>query len=833
MKVSTFLGRSAFALLVVLASTATAQTPAPRFDGANGMVTAIARWGNTIFIGGNFTAVGPVTGGGVPVTLGAGETLHQYPQVTGTVTAVASDGRGGWYIGGSFVAVGGLPRHNLAHIAASGRVTRWDPSPDGNAITCLAVDGRTIYVSGDFTHVGDRARRHAAALDAESGTSQRWNPAPNGSIRALVTDGRVVYVGGEFDSIGGLPQRHLAMLDRRGGAVLERSADADGPVYALGVVDNTVYAGGKFSELGGKKRGSIAAFDARSGETTNWNPGVGSDIDSSSSGPPATVLALRATQSQVFIGGNFLRAGGELRGGIAAIDRVSGVATAWDPNPIPNQRNVLYFGFEVDALTLVGHQVLIGGTFGALQLGGPHRHYLEGLDIETGNVTDWNPKPNGPVAALAADDQTVYVGGSFVGLGDWQRRAGLAALDATTGAVTPWIPYYGYGYIGQVNTLAAAANQIYLGGYYSLGLGPTTGLASFDVGTGMQTHPDLIASLPDVFDLLANGNTLFACGDYDSIGGEPSVGLSILDASTGRATQWYPEIKGGVRAMALGHGALYVAGWFTTIDGMPRRGLAAFDTLTWSLTPWNPDADNPVTVLSGDDETIFAAGGFGSIGGQPRHYLGAIDARTGAVTGWDPRPIVDPQSPYAPVLALATQPGVVYVGGSFTGIGSQPRRFLAAVDPTSGTPTDWNPDLDGNVQALLTDGTTLYVGGDFNRSGLTLAAHFAAIPLDRPIRKPGRVDLASGLALPGLALRVPNPARGASSVDFTLPESEPVTLEIYDLQGRRVTALLDHSMQSAGTHEIELRTSSWAAGVYLCRLEAGGASLTRKFVVLR
>jgi len=83
-----------------------------------------------------------------------------------------------------------------------------------------------------------------------------------------------------------------------------------------------------------------------------------------------------------------------------------------------------------------------------------------------------------------------------------------------------------------------------------------------------------------------------------------------------------------------------------------------------------------------------------------------------------------------------------------------------------------------------------------------------------------------------LAQSFPNPARSRALIRFMLPSTVVVTLGVYDLQGRRVATLLDHELQSPGTHEVPLRTEGWRAGMYLYRLEAGGTTATRKSLVV-
>ncbi len=54
----------------------------------NGPVYSVVRDGGTIYIGGAFTRVGPVTGGGVPLDGASGALPPSFPKVNGAVYAV-------------------------------------------------------------------------------------------------------------------------------------------------------------------------------------------------------------------------------------------------------------------------------------------------------------------------------------------------------------------------------------------------------------------------------------------------------------------------------------------------------------------------------------------------------------------------------------------------------------------------------------------------------------------------------------------------------------------------------------------------------------------------
>jgi flagellar hook assembly protein FlgD len=83
----------------------------------------------------------------------------------------------------------------------------------------------------------------------------------------------------------------------------------------------------------------------------------------------------------------------------------------------------------------------------------------------------------------------------------------------------------------------------------------------------------------------------------------------------------------------------------------------------------------------------------------------------------------------------------------------------------------------------------------------------------------------------------PNPFRRSTSIGYALPRGGRVSLEVYDLSGRRVASLLD-GWRPAGEHSVEWDQRDRAgslvrAGVYLYRLRAGDAgTIERKLVVL-
>ena len=85
---------------------------------------------------------------------------------------------------------------------------------------------------------------------------------------------------------------------------------------------------------------------------------------------------------------------------------------------------------------------------------------------------------------------------------------------------------------------------------------------------------------------------------------------------------------------------------------------------------------------------------------------------------------------------------------------------------------------------------------------------------------------------PTLEQNYPNPFNPGTTIAFTLPRASDVKLGVYDLLGREV-AVLVQGRREGGTHAVTLDARGMASGMYLYRLEAGGAVHVRSLLVIR
>ncbi|MCH8874441.1 T9SS type A sorting domain-containing protein, partial [candidate division KSB1 bacterium] len=78
----------------------------------------------------------------------------------------------------------------------------------------------------------------------------------------------------------------------------------------------------------------------------------------------------------------------------------------------------------------------------------------------------------------------------------------------------------------------------------------------------------------------------------------------------------------------------------------------------------------------------------------------------------------------------------------------------------------------------------------------------------------------------------PNPFNPTTTISYSIPNSDWVTLKVYNIKGSEVKALVN-SKQKAGNHFVSFDASGLANGVYYYRLQIGEFVYTKKLIFLK
>jgi N-acetylneuraminic acid mutarotase len=679
----------------------------------NGAVKSFASYENNLFIGGDFTYVGPYTGGVTTINPATGQRNHDFPKVQGTVYTVVSDGNGGYYIGGLFDRVGGYTRQNLAHINSDLSIDQdFAPFTDG-AVWALYLSGTKLYVGGAFTKVNTVTRNRLAGLDTTTGQLTGFDPnVGNNIVYAMGEYSGKLIIGGSFTSVGGQTYNRLAQIDELTGIPTTWNPSINNIVYSLAVSGSTLYIGGSFTQASGATKNRMAAYDLVSGSLLSFNPNVSNNV----------VYSIDVYGSTVYIGGTFTTVGGQTRNRIAALDPSTGTPTSWNPD-IGGSTGVAVYSLKVSS---DGTKVYAGGYFNSVS--SMFRVNFAEIDSSSGSPTTLYVATSSNVRTLVYSSSAIAIGGDFTSLGgDYRSR--IASIDTTTGELTTFDGgISGTGTVS-VNALAIYGNTLYAGGAFTTAWGYTRNrIAAFNL-----LSEDLIPwdgnSGGIVRTLLISGTTLYVGGEFTSMSGQTRNRLAAFDLTSGTlSTTFNPNMGGNVYALAYSSGVLYAGGAFTTVNGSTARNrIAALDPTTGTVTTWNPNLSGNARTIAVGGSTVYVGGEFTTVNGSTtRNRAAGFDIATGTATSFNPN--VGGGTVYS--LQLSSDGLYAYIAGAFTTIGGSAVSKIGLVNVAAGSLiTDWSYPSDNTIYATYLSEPNIFVGGDLTALRGIKRPYYGALPL--------------------------------------------------------------------------------------------------------
>ncbi len=83
-----------------------------------------------------------------------------------------------------------------------------------------------------------------------------------------------------------------------------------------------------------------------------------------------------------------------------------------------------------------------------------------------------------------------------------------------------------------------------------------------------------------------------------------------------------------------------------------------------------------------------------------------------------------------------------------------------------------------------------------------------------------------------LSYNYPNPFNPATTVDFTIPTSDFVSVNVYDINGAELTTLVNEKL-SRGKHSVEWDGGDYPSGIYIARMTSGNYFQARKILLVK
>ena len=481
---------------------------------------------------------------------------------------------------------------------------------------------------------------------------------------------------------------------------------------------------------------------------------------------------------------------------------------------------------QVNACVVSGNTIYIGGNF--TLVGSSTRNNIAAIDASTGTVTTWNPNANGVVNALAVSGSTVYAGGAFTKMNvPTTTRNRIAAIDAVSGTVTAWDPNANY----SVAALAVSGSTVYAGGNFTIMNGTTArnGIAAIDTsGTGTVTAWNPNAN-NQVFALAVSGSTVYAGGVFTTMNVPTTTRnyIAAIDASTGTVTTWNPNANGTVYALAVSGTTVYAGGSFTimNVPTTTRNRLAAIDASgTGTVTAWDPNASNIVYSLALDflQSKVYVGGIFSSVFQQPAANFAALTNTADATLPVE----------LTSFSASVKKRNVSLKWETATEVNSASFNIERARVNTSGTDSNWQK-IASIKAAGNSNSPKEYRFADSLLDAGKFQYRLKMVDNDGSFEYSQTVEVS--IALPkafALSQNYPNPFNPSTKIEYELPSESPVTIEVYNLTGERVS-VLQNGMQQAGYHTVNLDGTNLSSGVYFYMLRAGGFKSVKKMVMMK
>lgn len=536
----------------------------------------------------------------------------------------------------------------------------------------------------------------------------------NGPVYSAVTDGTSWYLGGAFNAVNAYEAPHMAVINANDGSpdlACDLRSGFDDSVYAAVSDGTAVYVGGIFKHYRAVATpGGLVRIDPATCEVlgTYFLPGQGAVGTYALSLYGSTLYAITQFGPSI------------VTPSLIKFNAVTGAADNGFQPSVPNYNNLLAFTPMALLATAAGVYFGLPGGLGSK------------FDATTG-ARD----PSFSVASLGysvteyvAAGASLYVAGASV-----NGVYGVAKVDASTGAIDA--TFTPDGFDGAVQSITVVGNALYVSGSFThYGKQQRLGIAKLNATTGaldplFVPPPDLSGTgaavteaIIGAYSSLAINGSLYVAGDFVGSSGAPAFGLAKLDSNTGAVDSVFTRstgLNGTALTICNAGSVLFVGGGFTTYRGTAAPGVAKLriaDGTADSTFSSAGGTDGPVKALLLDGGNLYLGGKFQHYGGAAAPYLAKVNADTGALD----TTFTQVAGPDGAVNSLSTDGSSLYLAGDFTSYRGTLNSELVKVSLVDGSVAPGFNDgfLVGNASLVQFQGGYLYVFSDSTTYGTVL-----------------------------------------------------------------------------------------------------------------
>lgn len=357
-------------------------------------------------------------------------------------------------------------------------------------------------------------------------------------------------------------------------------------------------------------------------------------------------------------------------------------------------------------------------------------------------------------------------------------------------------------------------------------------------GDSWTVHPqnatlpnfNINSSLYDWFTF--NGMMIYGQGILASINGSIVANIPINGIANNNFTSWNNDFgSNGETILGTNGGGVYYASNFSSTSWTQIPGLNGNALSVTGLAIYTPDNDDYLLVATNDGMYISPANSLSNLSpfntglgsNVIRNLVGQIALTqngvyllpddNGLTSGWQ---TLYPSGDFR-TMVFDSLGGKMYFFGNNVGIvfnGNTPaNEDLTGI--TGGTITSCA------VKYLGQSGGYIYVGTE---TGGVFRKQFVITSVDDEM-------IADKFEL---HQNYPNPFNPSTTISFTIPQPEFVTLEVYDILGNEIATLVNE-YKPAGTYDVQFSTlnNQLSSGMYFYRIQAGQYSEVKKMILAK